>query len=179
MDIQTISVVIAAVSVVIGVINSILSSRRAEKNDQLMLETRQAQLFTQIYDWWRSRDGAKAYGSYRYKYVEAVQKMGYQDFGKDLLDQVRTGDFEAYADQFSLMTFLEGIGVLVKKGLVDIELVEDLLSQRVIWIWEQGLGPNVEIIRKEANDPTQYDHIEYLYHELKHRQRLTARPEVK
>jgi ABC-type spermidine/putrescine transport system permease subunit II len=48
-ELQSISVVIgiltACVSVVVGVINSILSSRRAEKNDQQILETRQAQLF--------------------------------------------------------------------------------------------------------------------------------------
>jgi hypothetical protein len=65
-----------------------------------------------------------------------------------------------------LMTFIKGIGILVKKGLIDIELVEDLLSQRIIWIWEQGLGPNVEVIRKNADDPTQYDPVEYLYHAL-------------
>jgi hypothetical protein len=29
-----------------------------------------------------------------------------------------------------------------------------------------------------TDDPTQFDSIEFLYHEMKHRQRLTARPEV-
>ena len=68
MDVQTISVVIAAVSVVIGVINSILSSRRAEKNDEQMLETRQAQLYMQLYNRWNSLDFAKAYTQVRYVY---------------------------------------------------------------------------------------------------------------
>jgi hypothetical protein len=78
----------------------------------------------------------------------------------------------------TLNTFFEGVGVLVKKGLIDIELVEDLLSQRIIWYWEHMMGPRIDYVRKAMDDPTQYDSIEYLYHEMKHRQRLTTRPEV-
>ena len=72
MDVQTATVVIAGISVIIGVINSILSSRRAEKNDQLMLETRQAQLFAQLHEWWRSRDAMRAYGNVRFVYREGL-----------------------------------------------------------------------------------------------------------
>jgi hypothetical protein len=175
MDLQTITVVIAGISVIIGVINSILSSRRAAQNDQMMLETRQAQLFAQIHSWWRSRDGAKAYGKVRYTYNDFLQKMGMEDY---LEKYGATGDIDVYADQMTLNAFFEGVGVLVKKGLIDIDLVEDLLSQRIIWYWENMLGSMVDYVREKTDDPTQYDSIEYLYHEMKHRQRLTARPEV-
>jgi hypothetical protein len=83
---------------------------------------------------------------------------------------------EAYADYMTTYAFFEGGGVLVKKGLIDIELVEDLFSQRIIWVWETLLQPKINDVRTSTNDPTQYDSIEYLYHEMKHRQRLTARP---
>ena len=76
----------------------------------------------------------------------------------------------------TIWAFFEGIGVLVKRGLIDVALVEDLLSHRIIWFWENVLSPNIDQIRKLTNDPTQYDHIEYLYHEMRHRQRLTTRP---
>lgn len=174
MDVQTVTVVIAGISVIIGVINSILASRRAEKNDQLMLETRQAQLFTQIYDWWRSRDGVKAYANYRYKYSRLVQQMGFEEFQKGYTLVGDEGNIETHADQGTLLHFFEGIGVLVKKSLIDVELVEDLLSQRIIWFWEQILGPNIEYVRKITDDPTQYDSIEYLYHEMKREQQATS-----
>ena len=77
-----------------------------------------------------------------------------------------------------LMTFFEGLGVLVMKGLVNVALVEDLLSERVIWYWENVSRGAIEDARKFSNDPTQADHIEYLYREMKHRQRLTTRPEA-
>ena len=46
-DVQTVSIVIAAVSVVIGVANSILTNRRAESRRQIELETRQAEFYMQ------------------------------------------------------------------------------------------------------------------------------------
>ena len=58
---------IEASGVFIAAINQILSNRRAEKQreltqqtQQLTLETRQEQLFTQLYNRWNSRDFAKA-----------------------------------------------------------------------------------------------------------------------
>ena len=47
-----VSVVIAAASVVIGVTGYLQASRTAEKQRQAELETRQAQLFMQLYDRW-------------------------------------------------------------------------------------------------------------------------------
>ena len=44
-DVQTVSVVIAAISVVIGVTNSILTNRRAESRRQMELETRQVEFY--------------------------------------------------------------------------------------------------------------------------------------
>jgi hypothetical protein len=171
MDVQTISVVIAAVSVVIGVINSILSSRRAEKNDEQTLETRQAQLYMQVYNRWNSLDLVNAYNQVRYTYQftdaeELISKYSPEKHP------------EAAANLTMLGYFFEGLGVLVKKGLLTIDLVEDLMSQRVIWYWENKASLVVDDLRTLTNDPTQYDHIEYLYHEMKHRQRLTARPEI-
>jgi hypothetical protein len=40
---------------------------------------------------------------------------------------------EAFIDCMSLWLFFEGIGVLVKKGFIDVELVEDLFVRRIIW----------------------------------------------
>jgi hypothetical protein len=78
-----------------------------------------------------------------------------------------------YANYAILITFFEGLGVLVAKELIDISLVEDILSQSVIWYWDH-IKPIAFEARRRLNDPTQYDHFEYLYHEMKHRQRSRA-----
>ena len=160
-DVQTISIVIAATSVVIGVINSILSSRRSEKTEQLALETRQAQLFMQIYNRWTQQDLSKSYSNIRYFYKY-----------EDLDDHFKKvfGDLELMTQFHSIMSFFEGLGMLVKKGLIDIDLVHDLLSGRLIWLWDTFGIPTVERARQQLDDPTQFDSVEYLYNEMKKRE---------
>lgn len=70
LTIQTIGVGIAVVSVVIGVVNSILMSRREDRrkelslrNQEITLETRQAQLFMALYEHNNSIDYKKQAGS--------------------------------------------------------------------------------------------------------------------
>ena len=85
-------------------------------------------------------------------------------------------NLEAYIDHMSLFTFFEGIGVLVKKGLIDVELVEDLFSRRIIWFWDNCMEPRINGIRRvdrfrqSTNDPTQYDSWEYLYNLMRQRE---------
>jgi hypothetical protein len=100
--------------------------------------------------------------------------MGFEEFCNAYTMVGDEGDIEIHADQGTILHFFEGLGVLVKKGLIDIELVEDLLSQRIIWIWEHMIGPNIGYIRKITDDPTQYDHIEYLYNLMKQREQSAA-----
>ena len=78
------------------------------------------------------------------------------------------GDFEAWASGMSFFTYLEGVGVLVQQGLLDINLVENLMADRIVEIWDKW-EPLIKDIRKMA-DPKYYDHIEYLYNEMKKRQ---------
>ncbi len=170
-ELQTISVTIgiltACISVVIGVVNQILSRRRTEAMAQLTLETRQAQLFMQIYNRWTSRDVTKSYGAIRYKY----SKEEYAALETRLLNPPNSEvDLDVYANYQMLATFFEGLGILVKRGLVDISLVEDLFSRRIIWYWEYHVEPLAEKYRQVLQDPTLYDELEYLYHEMKQRQ---------
>ena len=155
---------------VIGVINSIVSSRRAEKNEQQTLETRQAQLFMQIYSWWSSKATAEQYGRVRYSY-------SFRDF-QDWNDQVGTGtgnltNLGVYSDMQSMSEFFEGIGVLVQRGLISVDLVEDLLANRVIWWWEKW-KPLSEGARVATGDPKLHDHTEYLYNVMRQRQQKQA-----
>jgi hypothetical protein len=77
MDVQTATVLITGISVIIAAVNSIISSRRADvqraltlKTQQQALETRQAQLFMQVYNRWSSIEVTKGYGFLRYQYPE-------------------------------------------------------------------------------------------------------------
>jgi hypothetical protein len=78
-------------------------------------------------------------------------------------------DLDHVATRQMFITFFEGLGMLVKRGLIDIEMVEDLFSGRIIWYWETQVAPYVDKVRQNLNDPTQADSIEYLYNVMKQR----------
>jgi hypothetical protein len=68
-----------------------------------------------------------------------------------------------------LNQYFEGIAVLVETELLDIKLVENLFSRRIIWFWKR-METMFTHVRKRLNDPTQYDSLERLYHEMKKRE---------
>lgn len=177
MDLQTVStiigIIIGTTGFVAGIIQYIMSSRKADRTRNITLETRQAQLFMQIYNRWTSLEYSKAYLETRHIYgsqwntIEDYQKlMGRWNLKEDL---------ETAGRHQSLYTFFEGIGMLVKRKLVDIDLVEDLFAGRIIWYWEK-FGEWIKFDRKQSNDPQYGDSIEYLYYEMKKRQQQTITP---
>ena len=63
-----------------------------------------------------------------------------------------------------------GIGVLVKKNLVDVNMVNDLIGNSIISVWEK-FGPIFVDLRARISNPYVYTDWEYLYHEIvKHRE---------
>jgi hypothetical protein len=127
---QTISVVFAAVSLSIGAAYNIINIRNTYR-------TRQAQLFMDLYRNWAGREMSKLYGRTRYgknreNHLEAFLQTRVNP--KDL--ESGLADVDTYSDYQTLANFFEGIGVLVRRRLINLDLVEDLFSQRIIWWWE-------------------------------------------
>lgn len=62
--------------------------------------------------------------------------------------------------------FYEGIGVLVKRKLIDVNLVDDLMSGFILRSWEK-IEPIIKEFRERENWPQAWEWIEYLYHQIK------------
>jgi hypothetical protein len=153
-DYPTISIMIAATSVVIGVINSILSSRREERRSKTTLDTRQAQLFMQIYNHFSNPEFQKQI-HYLHRHVHYEN---YEDFNEKLELEEQIDEVGMVASAFA---FFEGVGVLVEDGLIDVKIVNKLLGSNIVLFWEK-FGPLVR-----PNAPKAWDHTEYLYNEIK------------
>jgi hypothetical protein len=65
--------------------------------------------------------------------------------------------------------FFEGVGILLHRKLVDIELVDDLFSTPIITIWEKTL-PMTKALREYFKRPQLAEWFEYLYNEMKKRE---------
>jgi hypothetical protein len=157
--VEFLAIVLTGLGLMVSIIYYASILRNANKTQLLQLETRQAQLFMQIYDKFVTKDFQNDcrillrvwewddYDDYRNKYSSA-------------------NNLEASSRLATVFHYFEGVGVLVEENLVDSKMVAKLLSANVIQIWEK-FGPIFLEFRVKANLPRVYDKTELLYNEMK------------
>jgi len=155
-DVPTLSIVVAAASVVAGVVYYAFQLRHSVK-------ARQMDLLMRLYLTWGSEDMKKAFQK-----VIALEFMDFDDFVK------KYGSFSPEPSPVSVSVdrvawFMNGIGFLVHKKLVDIESVDELFGHGIIWLWEK-LKPIIEGWRKRLGTPKSNMWFEYLDNEMKKRE---------
>jgi hypothetical protein len=151
-DIQTLSIAIASASVVVGVAYYALQIRHQSK-------VRQTDLVMRLYDKFGSTEFQKAY--------QMILAMEYEDYG-DYVKRYRP-DLEIRAAGMTVNTFFEGIGLLVKRKLASIELVDELLGGAIELTWEKR-KLITEGSRQRFSSPSLWEWFEYLYNETKKRE---------
>ena len=150
---QTISIVIAATTVVIGVINSIISGRREEKQ-------RQEQMILQRF---------QGYGlEYTRSWNEVRNTLDWKDVGEFNQKYHRTKNLEFSSKWLYVMATYNLAGISLKRG-ADPDLIFLLYPPNaVITLWEQ-YKPVVENIRENSNYPLFMEPMEFLSNEAKKR----------
>ena len=131
------------------------SQELTRKSQEQALETRQAQLFMSIYT-----------------------RVYEVEFWENFIDlrQWEWSSFEEFVEKYSplemtakfnsVSTFFEGMGVLVKRNLIDVTVVDDLLSGPIMAIW-QKFEPVILEDRRRRGMPTIWEWFEYLYDEVR------------
>ena len=146
-DVQTVSIVVASASVVVGVVYYALQLRHQNRMRQLDLVMR-------LNTVWVGGDFLSAYAK--------VMDRDVKEY-----DTATLGDFSKWIPEMQIGVFFNDVAFLVHKGLADLEVVDTLFP--VIAAWEK-LEPLVAKLRKFRNDPTYYGWLEHLYNELKKRE---------
>ncbi len=73
----------------------------------------------------------------------------------------------------SVFTVFEGMGLLVKKKLVDVNMVDELMLGLITRTWESSFKAIVPEYRERFNWPQAGRSFEYLYNEMKRREKLS------
>jgi hypothetical protein len=134
------------------------------KTQRQNLETRQAQMFMNIYSQTTTKDFTAAWNMFT-----SANWKNYEEYKKIIKDK-------EFVDKFTIIgMFYEGLGVLVRKGYLDIELVAFLLCGMTRYFWEK-LIPIKDEYRAEAGYSRWFSELEYLYTELM--KYLEAHPEL-
>jgi hypothetical protein len=118
-------------------------------------KTRQAQLFMNLYDTYHSPEFRKKWHDlirWEWKDLEEWRKKHGQ----------KSEDLAAYT---SMLSFFNGIGVLLHRKLINIEMVDDLLSVNIRGFWSL-VKSNVYWTRETIDEPNLYYYAEYLYDEI-------------
>jgi hypothetical protein len=154
-DIQTISIVIAAAGVLIGVVYYILDMRHQNK-------VRQTDLVMRLYETFGSDDFQRA--------GREVSEIAYQDYDDFVKKYGEPGSEEPIPVAITkLHYFFEEVGVLLSRKLVDIDLIDQLMGFNIMIIGSKTM-PILEEARKRANLPRIRANFEYLYNEMKKRE---------
>ena len=144
MTVATASVIIAAASVVAA---SIFYSFQIGNQSRV----RKADLVMRLYATFDSLD-----------FQEAFHRVYWADFHDyDSLVEILGG---RHVGTY-LFTFFDQVGVLLRRGLIDLGLIDALLGNSARQLWEKVI-PVIEEARTRSGDPRLYEHFEYLIGEL-------------
>jgi hypothetical protein len=141
---QTLFQFLQTIGILVGVFYYIMTLRNQKIN-------RQAQLFMNIYGLMVTPEMQG-----RFRDVQRIEVNSMDDWSRLQEDRAQFETWGFYC------TYYEGIGVLVKEGLINIELVAKMLSGNVIWFWEK-YRVGILDIRRGINWPRFGIEIEYLY----------------
>jgi hypothetical protein len=165
-EIQAAYYMVAATGVLVAAVYYIMNIKTTQKNMKTNLETRQAQLFMEIYRSSYSTDMMTHATNF---WMEGWD--GFEDWrDKIWLDKGKRASWGAWNNYY------EGIGVLVKEGLVDIRLVAELIAGITRKFWEMH-APIISEIREYTDQPRMLSETEYLYNRLM--KYMVEHPELK
>ena len=159
-ELSVIRDLVAIFGVIAGLSYYVLTVRNSQKMQKTALETRQAQFFMQIY----SELSSKEFQHDHDNFIVNAEWDSYEDFMQKYGH--RTGDGEIHDQGSHVATYFEGVGLLVKRGLLDVSLVDDLMSSMVIRFWEK-FRPLVLEMREAENMPQISEWLEYLYNRVR------------
>jgi hypothetical protein len=150
---QTMSYLIAALSFAVTCAYYIMNLRNTQANMKHTLETRQAQLFMQIYGAYASKEIQEAYGElmiWEWKDLDDFASKYYHRKSLDVINK--------------WMVFINGLGILVYEKLIDVRLVYNLA-----WVELLRFYIRFEMVIRELGErrkePDEGKFVVYLFEE--------------
>jgi hypothetical protein len=163
-DLETLLTYLTLISVPIGVFYHILTLNNNRKNQEIALraqeqalETRQAQLFMQIYQEMSSPEF--------YRIHTELLTMQWEDWDDYLRKYGVVNNPEAFALRNSLHYRLNGVGLLVMADLIDVDRVYDLMRTTILWQWKKWEDIIIKI-REQYNVPSYLEGFEFIVNEM-------------
>lgn len=157
-DAQTLSIVFAGLSIGIAAIYYTMTLRNSQRTQQLTLENRNAQLLMRIYDKYTETELMR-----QQLEIIAHKWSDIDDFWENYGPYSNP---EYYTMFGRLAYYFDGIGVMLKRGLVDKDAIYDLMGEHILQYWSHPYGPLIPGLREKWGNPAGYKWFEYLVKEM-------------
>jgi hypothetical protein len=127
LTLQTLGILLTGLTVSIAAIYYTLTLRYTRKNQQIQLETRQAQLYMSLLDRWNTKEFSKQrYDSYRMEWTDL------DDF-REKYNARNNPDIFASFNTFGRSIL--GLAELKRKGLIDISFLDGMMLTDILHWW--------------------------------------------
>ena len=156
---QAVSYIIGSLGVFVAAVYYIFNVRSNQKIIRTTLETRQTQLYMQLFTQYNNKDFMKDFAKVAYD-------MEYKDLEEWTRKYDARADRETWASWARVGRFFDGTGILVRRGLIDVDLVIDELRELILFSWDK-MKPWVFEARVEMNSPHTWENFEYLAEEAR------------
>ena len=155
LDTTSISAMVAAAGVLVGVTISIIELRN-------IVKARQGELFLDLYDHYNDPTFVMHFG-------EIVFNWSWKDYDDWREKYSPETNIKAYSSWASVGNYFKGVGVLVDEKMIDARLVQKLMGEPFLKYWEK-CEPIIKEFRKDHKMPKAWETAEHLYNELKKRE---------
>ena len=155
--IETIGFILTGLGLTASIIYYANILNNANKTQQLQLETRQVQLFMNIFQNINSEESMTTW-------VELMRAefTDYDDWAKKYDSQVNP---QSWGKRTHIWYNYHGLGVLLRDGIIKIELIDDLVGMLALHQWNK-YGNIIKEMQVRQGLPRAYYGFEYLVEEL-------------
>jgi hypothetical protein len=129
-----------------------------EKRRREELRIRKAELLWSIYRRWDEPDFLRAWNE--------VSSWEWKDYDDYMRKYGPGSDPELEVKRGMIGIYFESLGILLKRGLLDVSEIDDMMSGYVMGYWRKFEAVMLEF-RRRNNRPEAAEHIEYLYNEVR------------
>ncbi|MFW9811291.1 MAG: hypothetical protein ACFFF9_02465 [Candidatus Thorarchaeota archaeon] len=151
LDVQTVSIILAAMSVVIGVIMSVLSIRNLAKS-------RRASIFLDFHK--------QADQKFLEDMFEVVGEWNWSNFEQFMAKYGPTGNSKNWAKFIHVSSFFDSMGKLIEDKITDAELIPEAMAVMTMAWWEK-IEPIQADFAKRWRSSESLDSSKFLYKTLK------------
>jgi len=155
---EFLAVILTGLGLIVSILYYTTVIQNANKTQNMQLDTRQAQLFMNIYTQFISKEFSE-------DWIEVTFHREWDSL-EDYIEKYGQDNLKAAAQSVSVFAFFEGVGVLLKRNLIDISMVDDLMSSYVLLTWRK-YGPLMRERSEASNRPELWEHVHYLYDKIK------------